>query len=143
YITSRPQAGLIDIGPLNDSSGLKIWGGKPLRDDLQTSHGFNQPYANYGKAQELGYAVIEGPQYEDDRNGFFNLLWAVGAGKGPSGCTLRTYMGTVTTGDGFTPAAGVTRTQYDNGGRYYYFGPTKTAWTGEQYQIVAAKRNVG
>lgn len=137
HVRPQPQStgssGVLDCGQFGDSSGLIVWGGNPLLEQLIKNYpGLEQP--NAALAQRQGMAVIEGPQYVDNLSKVANIVWPSGHGSYHSQVTLRTIFGSIDLTKTYQPRPG---------GRVYYLGPSYTVsdlGRTTTYTLVAAEQ---
>jgi hypothetical protein len=91
FFRERPGSvagtGIIDFGLLGDDSGVKVWGGKPLKQKMMDlgfdSDSDNTRDVNAFDAQLHGFAVIAGATYEDSAADVVNTVFPAGAGRNP------------------------------------------------------------
>lgn len=92
---SLGHKGVIEFGPLNDSSGVQIWGGKELDDAVgnwMDAKGYVRAPSNALDATRLGYSIIQAAQYEDRMDNIINLSWGIGSGTNPDSLvTIASY----------------------------------------------------
>lgn len=139
---SLAHNGVLEIGPLNDSSGLTIWGGDNLRADMAAAHTelADLDWPNAALAQQYGYAQISAASYNDDLAHIINLVWPLGHGSPDSGgCTLKKLVG-----DDPPGGSGWSSWQPYTGGRLYYVKTnSKATYLGNTYEFVASQEQDG
>lgn len=138
---------IIEVGPLNDDSGLDIWGGDALKTQLQAdyatyaSSGLDKP--NAALAQLDALAQIQAASYTDDLSRPVSMVFPMGAGTtADDGVNIYTLVGGEPLNSGGSLINSWTGWQpYTGGKQYYVKAGSRVTYQGNTFEFIAHETN--